>query len=97
MKYLSLFLLLSGCASIVSVSQSDMKVYQGHAIDAEDHGYGFMELSIPELSTNKSLAKQCPAGTVTGVETVLTRYDFFFVQRFDLNSTASCQDDKVTK
>ena len=86
--YLGL-LTLVGCVTIVSFSQSDMKVENGHRVEAHDRGLGFLNLYVPDLSSNTQLAKLCPGGLVTGLETSLRKRGFLIVQDYQLNTVAS--------
>ena len=79
----------------MSISQSDMKVIKGHEIEAQDNQAGFLNLTSPDLSNMKELAKKCPGGSVTGIETVLRKRELIIIQVYDLQSRASCQNSEL--
>lgn len=90
--------ILSSCQTIVSISQSDMEVKKGHAIDVEVQELGYLNLIAPtNISVQKELAVKCPGGRITGVETMLLKRELVLVQIYDLKAQASCQDPIAKK
>jgi hypothetical protein len=84
-------LLVSGCATLHEQSLSDMQGGRGRLIQVEKSGYGYLMITLPELTTAAELRAQC-SGQVTGVETVVTSRNWLgVVQYFTAKSTAYCQ------
>lgn len=82
---------LSGCASIVSQSVSDMAKGPGKRLSLEDSGNGYLMLSVPKLDALTKLKLQCP-GTLTGISSTLVKHDWFFiVQEYTQEVSAWCQ------
>lgn len=88
----ALALMMGGCQTIVSISQSEIRVHKGKQIVANDETYNILNFLEPQISIKSLLAKQCPGGLVTGVETVLRKREFIILQKYNLSASASCQD-----
>jgi hypothetical protein len=86
-----------GCATIVSFSQSDLKVTKGRQLRARQEFYGILDITVPQISISENLAKQCPGGLVTGVETTLQKRDLIIYQIYVLEAKASCQGEADPK
>lgn len=83
-------LIFTGCQTIVSISNSDIEVKKGVPIAAVVGELSFFNLYTPKLSIVEQLAKKCPGGRVTGVETVLLKRELIILQDYSLYSTATC-------
>lgn len=90
-------LLLSSCQTIVSVSMSDMDVKKGVEIEAFDSRHGLLNLLTPRFHLNEMLAKKCPGGSVSGVQTSLLKREFVLFQIYDIQASASCQNPVTTR
>ncbi len=81
-----------GCASIISVSQSDFKPGATKAIGSLRHGVGYLHFATPRLSVMDDLNSKCAngKGEVTGVQTTLRVRDFIVVQEYELEGLGYC-------
>ena len=87
----ALAVLMSGCVTILSASQADLKVTKSREIQAVEVENGFLNLITPDFYITEKLAKECPGGTVAGVLTILEKREFIIVQTYTLSAKAQCQ------
>jgi len=85
---------LSACVFIRS-SSIGQTTGSGTAISASDSDYGILLLSKPQgltAAANADLAKQCPSGLITDVQTQLSMRDWLaIVQYYTVDANAICK------
>lgn len=83
-----------GCASLKSVSFTQMPKDRSHPVSASSESWGFLALFssndfVDELSNR--LKEQCPDGRVTGIFTKHENYNYFVVLKRVVRATGYCE------
>ncbi len=83
--------LSTGCVSVYAHSLSDGASAAGEPVESRDEGVGLFQLFAPDLEVRGDLARKCPSGRLSSVETVGWKRDWFgVVQVYDLRARATC-------
>ncbi len=91
--FLAALLLLPGCASLHSVSITQIPVDREQQIEAEVHSWVVLGLIFDNDfvdSMRDKLRSQCPNGKVTGILTKYETYTYFLFWKRSIKATAFC-------
>ncbi len=85
-----LFVFLSSCTTIQSISVSSFQPSNEAMVKASDKERSFFGLFVPTLEVSRKLREQCPNGSINGVQTTLTVQNAIIVQTYEITAIGYC-------
>lgn len=83
----------SGCVLMTSVSVSEIHPNNSGLVKARVSDYGFLHIDLPPtLNIQPELRKQCPNGTINGIQTTLSMREFLLLQYYTITATGYCKN-----